>query len=220
MGRHFTSIWRCPILQVHKLSRPLRPGKTSAYASPRALPVMPPLLSGSSIRLHHSTRVCICKRILSEFLPYVDNLRTRRRSTPSIHRTLGTWSSYRFPFRPSSSPSRNRRRLRSSSPKYVEWSHRWRWRISTTFEPHILWRSPYVRMDQFELVTAPITGMEVGVASQIDKLWIIGPFGHRILASWKQFVLTTSLRASRSWCGRSTCATCRCLLQPFLLWQT
>ena len=54
-------------------SGPLRPSKTSAYASPQALLVLPPPSSGSSVQPHCYAPVCIYTRILAEFPPSTDN---------------------------------------------------------------------------------------------------------------------------------------------------
>ena len=51
-----------------QLSGLLPPSRSSAYASPQALLVQPPLLSDSSTRPHRSPPVCIYKKISVEFL--------------------------------------------------------------------------------------------------------------------------------------------------------
>ena len=56
-----------------QLSGLLPPSRSSAYASPQALLVLPPPSSGSSVQPHCYAPVCIYTRILAEFPPSTDN---------------------------------------------------------------------------------------------------------------------------------------------------
>ena len=85
---------------------------------------------GRKFPRHRSAAACFYTKIHVKFPPFVDNSRTGRKSILSRHQTLGTWTFVRFPFREASSPSRNTQRLHpfswSSTPKCVEFNHRWR----------------------------------------------------------------------------------------------
>ena len=163
MWRH-SSIGRCPILEVDDYSDHFGLIELCQMLLFKHCPCRLLYRLILPLRPCCSATACIYTRICVEFPPSVDNSRTGRRSTPSIHWTLGTWSFTQFPFPQRSSPSGNARRvrsfLRSSMPKCVEWSHGWRLRSNSFLWYSLFVLVPYIRMDHIEHISIPIMLVE------------------------------------------------------------
>ena len=148
-----------PLLQKQKsdsvCKRPswlLWPRKTSAYASPQALPLSLPQWSDSSARVRHSASVYICRRIRVEFPTFVDRLRTGRKSTLFRYRSWGIWSFVHLPF----SKSFHLQELGEHFTLLLNQACPKMSRRLQSCNAHVLRWPRHIQMDQIELILALI----------------------------------------------------------------